>query len=447
VKKEPIDVSHVENNYNVNDQTPDVKTIQFSKFLRENPSHTLRENDENYELYNEIKIEFEFEDMKPGMNLLAVEKIENNSRNHSQDMKFSSNYESQNNVKIETVNEVKKELNLNSNNELIQENYVPEKAFTRKINNALRSRISNDGSYADEGEYPYHGALMRSGAYWCGASLVSARHVLTAAHCVKDLVDVGWPGGAKPRVKLGSTSLETSRVHEVSRISYHRDYDPVWLLADIAVVTLSEPVVFSRRVRPIDLPKPFEELPPGRRLIVTGYGRDDRSRARSVRLKPLATRLIGNEQCSKDWFVTPSKLCTLRGPNNYGTCTGDSGGPLASSDKRVIYGVVSSGAACPTAQPDVYTKVSHFVAYVERESSYFGNRPSAPGPHPARLFLANEKKISNVPDTNSTLDLNAASIIACQTTEFGLSKFEELMGICKVQVQNYALWRNEKSRN
>ncbi|KAL7300839.1 hypothetical protein TKK_0006397 [Trichogramma kaykai] len=267
--------------------------------------------------------------------------------------------------------------------------YIGTLIGTFSLNNALRSRISNDGSYAAEGEYPYHGALMRSGAYWCGASLVSARHVLTAAHCVKDLVDVGWPGGAKPRVKLGSTSLETSRVHEVSRISYHRDYDPVWLLADIAVVTLSEPVVFSRRVRPIDLPKPFEELPPGRRLIVTGYGRDDRSRARSVRLKPLATRLIGNEQCSKDWFVTPSKLCTLRGPNNYGTCTGDSGGPLASSDKRVIYGVVSSGAACPTAQPDVYTKVSHFVAYVERESSYFGNRPSAPGPHPARLFLAN----------------------------------------------------------
>ncbi|CAB0044745.1 unnamed protein product [Trichogramma brassicae] len=268
VKKERIDVSFIGNDYNVNDQTPDVTNIQFSKFLRENPAI--------------INVEYPY----PGRDILK--KI--------------------NNIVIHCAGIVY----------IVQ---IIHGTLMRMLNNALRSRISNDGSYAAEGEYPYHGALMRSGAYWCGASLVSARHVLTAAHCVKDLVDVGWPGGARPRVKLGSTSLETSRVHEVTRISYHRDYDPVWLLADIAVVTLSEPVVFSRRVRPIDLPKPFEELPPGRRLIVTGYGRDDRSRARSVRLKPLATRLIGNEQCSKDWFVTPSKLCTLRGPNNYGTCT------------------------------------------------------------------------------------------------------------------------------
>uniref|UniRef100_A0ABD2XBA1 Uncharacterized protein n=1 Tax=Trichogramma kaykai TaxID=54128 RepID=A0ABD2XBA1_9HYME len=40
-----------------------------------------------------------------------------------------------------------------------------------------------------------------------------------------------------------------------------------------------------------------------------------------------------------------------------------------------------------------------------------------------------EKKISNVPETKSSLDLNVASIIACQTTGFGLYKFEELMGI------------------
>ena len=51
---------------------------------------------------------------------------------------------------------------------------------------------------------------------------------------------------------------------------------------------------------------------------------------------------------------------------------GDSGGPLTLSNKQVVVGVVSatSSTGCGTGIPDLFTKVSHYISYIQSEMAY-----------------------------------------------------------------------------
>ena len=60
---------------------------------------------------------------------------------------------------------------------------------------------------------------------------------------------------------------------------------------------------------------------------------------------------------------------------------GDSGGPLVDSTKKTVIGIVSGGNGfeCGTGYPDLYTKVSNFIDYINSEMKRTSNSPS---PHP-----------------------------------------------------------------
>lgn len=49
-------------------------------------------------------------------------------------------------------------------------------------------------------------------------------------------------------------------------------------------------------------------------------------------------------------------------------CSGDSGGPLISIDKRVLLGVTSWGDGCGKKhKPGVYTRISQFVPWIKQK--------------------------------------------------------------------------------
>lgn len=50
---------------------------------------------------------------------------------------------------------------------------------------------------------------------------------------------------------------------------------------------------------------------------------------------------------------------------------GDSGGPLIHDDVQI--GVVSFGQPCAVGKPDVYTRVSSFVSWIDSQKSYLMN--------------------------------------------------------------------------
>ncbi|XP_014230255.1 zinc finger protein 236-like [Trichogramma pretiosum] len=110
IKSEPVDVSFTDNEYDIIDTALDVKDFQFLKCPQENPEHMLPKSDENHKgELDEIAVEFECQYMKLNVDLLAVAKIENWSQSHSPAMKNSNDYQTQDNIKIETLGAVKKE--------------------------------------------------------------------------------------------------------------------------------------------------------------------------------------------------------------------------------------------------------------------------------------------------------------------------------------------------
>lgn len=63
-------------------------------------------------------------------------------------------------------------------------------------------------------------------------------------------------------------------------------------------------------------------------------------------------------------LITEKHLCTYKAIAE-GFCKGDSGGPLISEQTRELIGVVSLGMPCATGIPDVYTRVSSYIDWID----------------------------------------------------------------------------------
>ncbi|KAI4504482.1 hypothetical protein M0802_000032 [Mischocyttarus mexicanus] len=218
------------------------------------------------------------------------------------------------------------------------------------------------GSRAAVGEFPYQVSIRVYNQHTCGGSIISSRHILTAAHCVSD-----WARAPNSyyTVVTGTNSLTYGgEVHGISSVSVHPNYigtqQTSWI-NDVAVIALTSPISFNSLQSPIELVN--TEVPNNSLLSLSGWGKISAN-------GPLSNALLKTHLYAEDYNVCqqqhsiriyPSQICALNRVG-IGACQGDSGGPLTYNGR--IAGIVSWVIPCARGVPDVFTKVSSHLNFI-----------------------------------------------------------------------------------
>lgn len=122
------------------------------------------------------------------------------------------------------------------------------------------------GSKMKRGEWPFLVALYHVGreSFFCGGTLITSKHVVTAAHCIRDKYLSFAFAAADIVILLGRSDVskvveQNSTTRDVSEIHVN----PGWKLginevkwdADIAILVMNEAVKFSKYIQPACLPE------------------------------------------------------------------------------------------------------------------------------------------------------------------------------------------------
>ncbi|XP_060806714.1 serine proteinase stubble isoform X3 [Amyelois transitella] len=257
-----------------------------------------------------------------------------------------------------------------------------------------------NGAPTYEGEWPWQIALYQTQTidykYICGGTLVSHRHVITAAHCVtlKNRNRVVNKGTLT--VYLGKHNLRTSttgvEIRAVEDIITHPQYNATSFSRDLAVLVLRDPVQYTDWVRPVCLwPENLVDISNiiNKKGSVVGWGFDETGSA-TEELNLVEMPIVNQLTCIKsypEFFVRYTSEYTYcagyrNGVYNKDTgtvesssvCNGDSGGGMVFKidDRWYLRGLVSLSVSrhnerrCDPQHYIVFTDLAKFLPWLKQ---------------------------------------------------------------------------------
>ncbi|XP_025054160.1 atrial natriuretic peptide-converting enzyme isoform X5 [Alligator sinensis] len=229
------------------------------------------------------------------------------------------------------------------------------------------------GRTSRPGRWPWQCSLQSEpSGHICGCVLIAKKWVLTVAHCFE-----GRENAAVWKVVFGISNLDHPSVFMQTRlvktIILHPRYNRAVVDYDISIVELNEDISETSYVRPVCLPSREQLIEPDTYCYITGWGH--MGNKMPFKLQEGEVRIISLEQC-QSYFdmktITSRMLCAGYESGTVDSCMGDSGGPLVCEQpagRWTLFGLTSWGSVCfsKVLGPGVYSNVSHFVEWIERQ--------------------------------------------------------------------------------
>uniref|UniRef100_A0A182P608 Peptidase S1 domain-containing protein n=1 Tax=Anopheles epiroticus TaxID=199890 RepID=A0A182P608_9DIPT len=216
------------------------------------------------------------------------------------------------------------------------------------------------------GNTPYNAYVLylnsANSGFFGGGSLISDRHVLTAAQNIAGFVR--WEVG------LGSTVFGQLNRQTSTQAVAHPSFNMANRANDIGFIVLSQPVVFTALISPITLPIQGRNLPyENEEGMVVGFGFNSVTGSiNSDFLKVGYQRVISDSRCVGFYQITPpNHFCAEDTIQRSNVCNGDLGAGLIIPERRVdtLVGVASLiTASCDSTTPTGYTRVSQYRQWI-----------------------------------------------------------------------------------
>uniref|UniRef100_A0A182FA46 Uncharacterized protein n=1 Tax=Anopheles albimanus TaxID=7167 RepID=A0A182FA46_ANOAL len=215
--------------------------------------------------------------------------------------------------------------------------------------------------------------------YLCGGSLITKQDILTAAHCAYDPENVAPDTVRLDAIDLANPEDAFAPQMAILGITVHPQYHGFRKYFDIALIQLTKPAQINRAVCPSCLwrePELPKEQMQAAGFGVTRFGEERSSTMQMVNLDVIKPSFSTDSGCRKVPFCTAGE--------GMDACEGDSGGPIGVQRMDVggwmihlIFGIVSIRSPYVTGSTRVYTRISDYIDWIERELnqllSYAGN--------------------------------------------------------------------------
>ncbi|XP_011502264.1 PREDICTED: trypsin-1-like [Ceratosolen solmsi marchali] len=229
--------------------------------------------------------------------------------------------------------------------------------------NSPTSTFIIGGEYDTIEHHPYLVAILKNERLWCGGSILSVNHVLTAAHCVLH-------ESSPLIVSSGSAFWKQGSIHHVE---YNVTYGPV-MNDDLAILRVTEHFIFDNTCQPIPIFYSGEITDPGTMATISGWGITEND-SPTLQLKSTQVPVVDTEVCSDIYkdsdigIISEGQMCAgFLDEGGKDACQGDSGGPLVIDGRQA--GIVSMGYGCAKPHyPGVYTRVAFYNSWIMEQIS------------------------------------------------------------------------------
>jgi secreted trypsin-like serine protease len=252
-----------------------------------------------------------------------------------------------------------------------------EEVMADDLSTIRRSTVALTTDYVKEGSWRATQSLLELGHSFCSGTIVGPRVIVTAAHCVQELINNNQKGGPllpKPEnfiVHFDAKIAKEGNYVRAEKVIPHPDWSPSQTLSpfplgkphDIGVVILAEDIPDD--MRPVKIADPsvkVKDLP----AVLAGFGvTKDRNNNDTGILRTLTSVFTAeNGNAARVTHGTWFK----------GICAGDSGGPayIDVGGELQLVGAASTGAEIPilgcAGANSNSTDVRHYKAWIESVS-------------------------------------------------------------------------------